>query len=403
MTHRDEEAFRRLGVCAAVFAAWTQDGADESACAPCCFGQNAAVDVLEQYVRERSGQSQPQPAAVRRFERTPTAAEFTDLMIANLPCVFPCDAQDALWEACRGWTTVGRPDLDGLLRAFPSDTVVTASTSSGRTKLTLGEYADWWRCHVNDDGVVAPEQPALYAKDLQFCRGLPFVSPRLFDDWLGECHDARRAAEGSGGELPDLRFVYLGPAGTATALHTDLWGTHSWSANLCGVKRWCFVAPCEAHKLFDRWGGRSASGFNDSPFLFPMLRDVLVVELVQNANEIVFVPSGWYHTVRNETAALSVNANWANASNLQSLVAHARSESGESPQGPPLTPLLFTYLSFAAERALRAGAPMDEVGVRLWRLTLSRVAHALESWPELAPVAPDLARRCRDALKCCRD
>lgn len=409
MTQRDEEAFRRLGVCAAVFAAWTRDGADESGSAPHCFGLDAAVDVLEQYSlygAELEGSDASEPPAVQRFERTPSSEEFTACLRENRPCVFPCDDEDALWDTCRGWTAAGQPDVAALLRAFPSDTVVSAArpSTSGRTKLTLGQYADWWRCNVGDDGSVRePAEPALYLKDLQFCRGLSFTSPRLFDDWLGECYDARRAAEGTGGELPDLRFVYLGPAGTLTPLHSDVWGTHSWSSNLCGVKRWHFVAPWEAHKLYDRWGGRNASSFDDSPFLFPALRSARFVEVMQHAGEIMFVPSGWFHIVRNETACLSVNANWANASNMMHLVAHARSECVESPQGPPLTPLLYTYLSFAAERALRCGAATDAVAEGMRRLTLTRIAHALESWPELAPDALDLARRCRAALSLCSD
>ena len=400
-TQRDEEAFRRLGVCAAVYAAWTRAGADEAAVAPHCFGLDAAVDVLEQYVLEGSGDAEP--PAVRRFERTPSAEEFTELLLANLPCVFPRDAGDALWETCRAWTAAGQPSVAELLRAFPADTVVSAASTSGRTKLTLEEYADWWRCNVDDDGTVraASETGALYLKDLQFCRGLAFTSPRLFDDWLGECYDARRAAEGSGGAVPDLRFVYLGPAGTLTPLHADVWGTHSWSTNLCGVKRWHFVAPWEAHKLFDRWGGRNASSFDDSPFLYPALRRARVVEVTQNAHEIMFVPSGWFHIVRNQTAALSVNANWANASNLPHLVAHARSECAASPEGPPLAPLLYTYISFAAERALRVDKPgPDALAERMRQLTLARVADVLECWPELAPGASDLALRCRAAMIC---
>ena len=88
----------------------------------------------------------------------------------------------------------------------------------------------------------------------------------------------------------------------------------------------------------------------------------------------------------------------ANASNLPHLVAHARSECGASPQGPPLAPLLYTYISFAAERALRASAPAEPSAALMWRLTLARAAQALESWPELADDAADLALRCRTAL-----
>lgn len=406
-TQRDEEAFRRLAVCACVHAVWTRDGSDEAAVAQHCFGLAAAIDVLDLYVQECSAESAP--PAVRRFERTPSPSEFAAYLLASLPCVFPRDPDDALWETCRAWTTAdGQPDTAALLRAFPPETVVSAASTSERTKMRLDEYADWWQRNVGPDGrLLSPDEPALYLKDLQFVLASPsFTSPRLFDDWLGGCHDERRQAEGSGGELPDLRFVYCGPAGSSTLLHTDLWGTHSWSSNLCGIKRWLFVAPWEAHKLFDRFGGRSASSFADSPFLYPHLRSARVVEVMQGPHEVMFVPSGWYHTVSNETVALSVNANWANASNLPHLYAHARSECVASPQGPSLTPLFHTYLRWAAERALRSGslADADALAVHMRRLTLARVAHVLECWPELAPSgATELARRCRAALACAKD
>jgi hypothetical protein len=313
-TQRNEEAYRRLDVCACVLAHWTRDGADEAALAPRCFGSqvsDAAVDALEEYVREAdAGDPDPLPY-VRRFERTPSAAEFTDMLLANLPCVFPWDDDDALWEEVMHWHAAGQPVLAELVRAFPADTVISAASSSGRKKMTLEQYASWWQHNVDEDGAVLDSATVpLYLKDLQFCRGPAFTSPRLFDDWLGACYDARRAAEGCGGAVPDMRFVYCGPASTLTPLHCDVWRTHSWSANLCGTKRWLFVAPWEAHRLWDRFGGRHASSFAESCFLFPALSRARVAEVSQNAGEVMFVPSGYFHTVQNETAALSVNANW---------------------------------------------------------------------------------------------
>ena len=309
-TQRNDEAYRRLDVCAFVLAAWTRDGADEAALAPRCFGLDAAVDALEGYMLEaESGDSDP-PPSVRRFEHTPSVSEFTDMLLANLPCIFPWDRDDPLWDVCADWHAAGKPVLAELVRSFQADTVISAASSSGRTKMTLEQYASWWKHNVAEDGAVLDSSAPLYLKDLHFCQGRVFTSPRLFDDWLGACYDARRAAEGCGGAVPDLRFVYCGPANTLTPLHCDIWRTHSWSANLCGTKRWRFVAPWEAHKLWDRFGGRHASSFEDSCFLFPALRGVCVAEVFQNAGEVMFVPSGWFHTVQNETAALSVNANW---------------------------------------------------------------------------------------------
>ena len=48
------------------------------------------------------------------------------------------------------------------------------------------------------------------------------------EDWLNR-YEERCAS--------DHRFVYLGPAGSVTPLHTDTLHSYSWTANVAGCKR----------------------------------------------------------------------------------------------------------------------------------------------------------------------
>lgn len=41
----------------------------------------------------------------------------------------------------------------------------------------------------------------------------------------------------------DYRFVYCGPAGSWTPLHSDVLRSYSWSANVAGRKRWVYPGP----------------------------------------------------------------------------------------------------------------------------------------------------------------
>lgn len=41
----------------------------------------------------------------------------------------------------------------------------------------------------------------------------------------------------------DFRFTYLGPEGTFTPLHADVYNSYSWSTNLCGRKKWWLFPP----------------------------------------------------------------------------------------------------------------------------------------------------------------
>jgi hypothetical protein len=101
----------------------------------------------------------------------------------------------------------------------------------------------------------------------------------------------------------DYRFLYLGTSGTSTAFHHDVYLSHSWSTSLCGVKRWVLLHPEHAHLLRHRTTQEPISDlFNidsleDYPGLFEAREKALIVW--QYANETIFVPSGWYHSVTN--------------------------------------------------------------------------------------------------------
>lgn len=41
----------------------------------------------------------------------------------------------------------------------------------------------------------------------------------------------------------DFRFTYLGPSGTFTPLHRDVYASYSWSANVVGRKVWWLFPP----------------------------------------------------------------------------------------------------------------------------------------------------------------
>lgn len=57
--------------------------------------------------------------------------------------------------------------------------------------------------------------------------------------------------------------------------------------------------------------------FSDvSEMTFPGFKETIWTECIQEENEIIFVPSGWYHQVQNLEDTISINHNWFNAHNL---------------------------------------------------------------------------------------
>lgn len=85
---------------------------------------------------------------------------------------------------------------------------------------------------------------------------------------------------------------------------------------MCGRKRWILLPPGEEFKLKDQ--------LNNLPFSIDesMLKehDVKYFDIIQEANETLFVPSGWYHQVINLTDVFSINHNWFNSCNVLTIL-----------------------------------------------------------------------------------
>ncbi|XP_054742704.1 2-oxoglutarate and iron-dependent oxygenase JMJD4 homolog isoform X1 [Anastrepha obliqua] len=151
---------------------------------------------------------------------------------------------------------------------------------------------------------------SLYLKDWHLKAQLPsyefYKVPDYFcSDWLNEYLVKHNR--------DDYRFVYMGPKNSWTPFHVDVFGSFSWSTNVCGCKKWILLPPGEQYKIADRFGNIA---YNVSEKLL-YENNVNFFVIYQKENEAVFVPSGWYHQVWNITDTISVNHNWFNAANIK--------------------------------------------------------------------------------------
>lgn len=97
--------------------------------------------------------------------------------------------------------------------------------------------------------------------------------------------------------LREFGVLLIGPAGTVTPDHVDLFGTHAWLAQLCGSKRFVFEAPDADEKH------APASSRNG------------VYEAVVNAGDMIVFPQGWKHTVTSLAPSISLSFNFVNYTN----------------------------------------------------------------------------------------
>lgn len=280
---------------------------------------------------------------IRRVDgRQISYGEFRDrYMKANEPILLTGLMDD--WRACRDWvSTDGQPNLSFFSLNFAKSRVQVADcdnkefTDQKRLGMTVAEYMEYWGnlndrfCETDFDGN-RNNSSSLYLKDWHFVKEYPdynaYTTPTFFlDDWLNLYLDTYRihGIQGvdEGGECDvscsDYRFVYMGPKGTWTPLHADVFRSYSWSANVCGKKLWHFLSPSQSHLLYDRYMKQTVYDIYGevSATQFPGFSETYWLECIQERNEIIFVPSGWFHQVKNVEDTISINHNWFNACNI---------------------------------------------------------------------------------------
>lgn len=266
-------------------------------------------------------------------------SEFAEKYMAqNKPVVLTGLMDD--WRACKDWVSPnGKPNLHFFSTHFAKSKVQVADcgtrefTDQKRIEMTVSEFVDHWLrvssdADNNDGG--AAGRSLLYLKDWHFVKEYPeyiaYRTPVDFsDDWLNFYLDKFRMhndpdtySERNEISCSDYRFVYMGSKGTWTPLHADVFRSYSWSANVCGKKQWYFLPPSQHHLVFDR--NMKSSVYNIfadvSQSKFPGFEKAIWWECTQEENEVIFVPSGWYHQVHNLEDTISINHNWFNGYNL---------------------------------------------------------------------------------------
>ncbi|XP_037506652.1 2-oxoglutarate and iron-dependent oxygenase JMJD4 [Rhipicephalus sanguineus] len=259
---------------------------------------------------------------------------FLQYASSNTPCILsPQHTSD--WRSRREWVdNSGRPKLEFLKSSFGTATVPVSDCSVKQydspscCEMTFSEYVDYWQKLI-DSGHDYSANPCLYLKDWHFTRDFPtygpYTTPKYFtSDWLNEYWDLRTDVK------DDFRFVYMGPKGSWTPLHTDVFKSFSWSANICGRKLWYLFPPREGQV---NNGKRNTLPCDVSTLLEESVKDaaeaqslpkhegnVPYLKVIQNPGEIIFVPSNWYHQVHNLDDTVSINHNFLNACNVKTVM-----------------------------------------------------------------------------------
>lgn len=262
-----------------------------------------------------------------RDGRVLSVQEFaSNYMEPNIPVV--------IHGACEGWRSLedwavsdtGAPDIDFIRRNFGNSKVCISKCGSCEVyDSTVQDYLNGPWLEAGAENLGEP-RPIMYLKDWHFVRDNPsygaYTVPCHFaEDWMNLYWDYK------GND--DFRFVYMGPRGSWTPLHHDVFFSYSWSVNVVGTKLWILFPPEVARYLKNSRGELCASVLTCSAGSYPDLRLALKAAIVvkQEAGDAIFVPSGWHHQVHNLEPTISINHNWCNGFNIEAVWGHIKEES----------------------------------------------------------------------------
>jgi ribosomal protein L16 Arg81 hydroxylase len=164
------------------------------------------------------------------------------------------------------------------------------------TRMRLADYidgvssGDWtsFPYYIRDNWALLRNNPAL-ASDYSF--------PKYFFDWFSLLPPFMRL------QYPR---IFIGPNGSITPLHLDIWGTHAWLTQLVGRKRWILFAPDQRPLLYDHQVDPNRPDYQR----FPLFRQAQGVECTIGPGETVFVPGGWAHWVESLDSSISLSSNY---------------------------------------------------------------------------------------------
>lgn len=116
------------------------------------------------------------------------------------------------------------------------------------------------------------------------------------------------------GKWAERVAIYMGTPGTATGLHTDIYDTQSWMAQLRGEKEWRLCRP------ETKWCGKKKpiDLFESSDL------DVPIFDVTLTPGDVLYVPGGWWHQVRNRTSNMAIAGHFFSVQQARASLHEAR-------------------------------------------------------------------------------
>eukprot|EP01126_Amoeba_proteus_P053920 TRINITY_DN659_c1_g1_i6.p1 TRINITY_DN659_c1_g1~~TRINITY_DN659_c1_g1_i6.p1 ORF type:complete len:211 (-),score=43.38 TRINITY_DN659_c1_g1_i6:123-755(-) len=124
-------------------------------------------------------------------------------------------------------------------------------------------------------------------------------------------------------DRPSYRWLLVGPARAGATFHKDPNWTSAWNGLVSGHKKWIMwppdVPPLGVIPSDDGLDvtvpATMVQWFNDFYHIKHPIKDP--IEFVQRPGDLVFIPSGWWHSVINLDSTIAFTQNYVSESNLR--------------------------------------------------------------------------------------
>ncbi len=101
-------------------------------------------------------------------------------------------------------------------------------------------------------------------------------------------------------------FFWFGPAGTITPLHHD--PVNLIFVQVYGRKVWKIIPPYFTHRLYNYRGVFSEVDLENPDYeKYPLFHQVPIIEVTLNPGDAIFMPVGWWHTVKSLDVSISMS------------------------------------------------------------------------------------------------
>eukprot|EP00762_Andalucia_godoyi_P006820 ANDGO_00958.mRNA.1 JmjC domain-containing protein D len=166
-------------------------------------------------------------------------------------------------------------------------------------------------CHVSN------VFPGLLEKKDKCC----CFPPHIFGpNWMTDEHNPAKEVIQFPKAWKEWCEMFIGSAGSEFPfIHVDVCNTHAWSAQIYGSKRFIFWAPSDTAFLYPGYGNKPLLSSILDPdnvdlMKFPLFAKATRIECVLQPGEVLFIPSGWWHTARMDQLCVTLGGNFVNGS-----------------------------------------------------------------------------------------